>query len=55
MKVQILTMGLDDFEYVDYYFNESYIIGWYITSENLQDESVNVTVQDDTFKFKQHK
>ena len=55
MKAQILTTGLDDLEYVDYYFNESDITGWYITSENVKDQSVNVTFQGDTFTFLQQK
>ena len=52
MKGKILVLG-DDFineetEYVTIYFDETNIKGWYLTKENILDDSVNVLFGSET-------
>ena len=53
MQSKILVVNEDDtFEYVDMWFNESKIIGYYITNDNFEDESVNVILETNTITLK---
>lgn len=53
MQSKILVVNEDDtFEYVDTWFNESKIIGYYITNDNFEDESVNVILGNNTITLK---
>lgn len=53
MQSKILVVNEDDtFEYVDMWFNESKIIGYYITNDNFEDESVNVILGNNTITLK---
>lgn len=53
MQSKILVVNEDDtFEYVDTWFDESKIIGYYITNDNFEDESVNVILGNNTITLK---
>jgi hypothetical protein len=43
MQCKILVCNEDDsFEYVDVWLDENKVIGYYLTKDNFQDESVNL-------------
>jgi len=52
MKGKVLALDSDgNDEYVDFWFNESEIKGFYITEDNKDDNSVNVVLSE-TFTLK---
>lgn len=54
MKQKILVIGEDDKEiYVDMWFDESLIKGFYMTDENYVDDSVNIITGDNSITLKQ--
>ena len=54
MTEKILVIGEDDIEtYVDVYFDDSLIKGYYMTDENHIDKSVNIITGDNSITLKQ--
>ena len=56
MDGQILIQNEDEtFEYVDFWFNEKKIIGYYLSKDNYEDESVNLIITNGTLTVKRSK
>jgi len=56
MDGQILIQNEDEtFEYVDFWFNENKIIGYYLSKDNYEDESVNLIITNGTLTVKRSK
>lgn len=54
MQEKILIINEDEIEtYVDFWFDESLIKGFYMTSDNYIDDSVNIITGDNSVTLKQ--
>ena len=54
MQEKILIINEDEIEtYVDFWFDESLIKGYYMTSDNYIDDSVNIITGDNSVTLKQ--
>lgn len=56
MNAKILVQTEDEsFEYVDLWFNEEKIVGYYLTKDNYNDDSVNVIFGNGTVTLQRSK
>ncbi len=56
MQSKILVVNDDDtFEYVDIWIKEINIVGYYLTNDNFEDESVNIILGNNTITLKRSK
>jgi hypothetical protein len=54
MKAKILAQDAEgDNQYVDYWFDTSYVIGFFITEDNKKDDSINVDIPSGTITLLQ--